>query len=945
MVFGLPDGRKDSVKAATSARKKDPSLQLKIFRYANLPGIFPRIRAIGEKFGHFAYMLAMVFRSTRLLPEGHPMLNPANIGRFGITDVIATAANGLVMKRDNMDQILIFGAVIMAMLMIVVQVLMIGAYAFLGSAHAADTSSMFTTPNPGTDLMTQFLSQVFGFKTIFANSAAVDQPGLYAILGFYSTAMMIIAVMIVVYYVITVVGESAQTGQPFGKRFNGLWAPIRLVLALGLLVPLGGGINAAQYLTLYVAKFGSGLATQGWVTFSKSFTKPSSVVSSMSAPSAQGLASAVFAAEACRGAYNQAHTGSPNPVVIRVNAGEKSQVAAFGQGDIDFAKAQHASNLTYVWTTQGSDSDAAASAICGAINMKVAATPSTGVTPDANMSAADTITSAMQNSYVTAIGTMIGTISGGTNAVAPSSPIAKFVGQTMTMNETSSFMTNTDPAVRTDVIKSVAGAIDAMQNSMNSAMDSVNNSLAGNNPSLDQIQTKMQTDATNKGWATAGVYYLEMAKYTQMVMDAVSGAVPAAISQPSGSSGTASDWWSWFKGQVGGDDVNKQIKTVIDNVKPTIAAAIGQATAQPTSKNPNESFLNHSCSLLDPIKCLATWLFGDSFFLLLDTPNLNPMGRLIAGGQSILDRTSGLVFWYIMSQMGSLAAGAVGAVAGFVGGAGATIETGPGALVGGGVGAAAVGIGAAIVAQIASMLGGVLWFFMLIGLGAGIVLFYLLPLLPFMYFFFSAVNWVIEVAEAFISMPLFALSHLRIDGDGLLPSRAFENWLILFGILLRPLMIIVGMIVGSLVFNAGAFYLGSIYKYAIFAYNNDQSNAAGGVSLTATGLDFSKVSGFGIVTYLVLYVYLIYMLATSSFKLIDQIPDKMLRWVGGTTPFTGDRPVDLQGMHGSALMAYGVVQQGSTAVKGLGDGLGGAMQKLGSSRKPPTSGGKGPEVG
>lgn len=119
---------------------------------------------------------------------------------------------------------------------------------------------MFTTPSPNQDIVFQFLRNVFGVNSMFGGSGSdtAVQAGLHALLGFYSTAMMIIAVIIVVYYTITVVGESAQSGTPFGRRFNGLWAPIRLVMALGLLVPLGGGLNTAQYLVLNVAKLGSG---------------------------------------------------------------------------------------------------------------------------------------------------------------------------------------------------------------------------------------------------------------------------------------------------------------------------------------------------------------------------------------------------------------------------------------------------------------------------------------------------------------------------------------------------------------------------------------------------------------------------------------------------------------------------------------------------------------
>ena len=61
----------------------------RVLKYSMLPGILPRIRGLGMHFGHFAYLLALVFSSARLIPQGHPSLNAANIGQFGVRQVIA----------------------------------------------------------------------------------------------------------------------------------------------------------------------------------------------------------------------------------------------------------------------------------------------------------------------------------------------------------------------------------------------------------------------------------------------------------------------------------------------------------------------------------------------------------------------------------------------------------------------------------------------------------------------------------------------------------------------------------------------------------------------------------------------------------------------------------------------------------------------------------------
>lgn len=243
-----------------------------------LPGIIPRIRELGLHFGHFAYLVALVLNSARLIPDGHPALKAINIGRFGVRQVLAIAANNITWSKRNIDQIAIFSAIVIGIVMIAVQAALIAAYAFVDTAHAGATAgssadSFFRTPNENKDLAFIMMSQVFGTELSMFGSGGgaigtTDNPlhkALKGMLGLYSKATMVIAVIIVLYYILTVIAEAAQTGTPFGRRFNSVWAPIRLVVALGLLVPLGSGLNSAQYITLWTAKLGSGFGSQVWL--------------------------------------------------------------------------------------------------------------------------------------------------------------------------------------------------------------------------------------------------------------------------------------------------------------------------------------------------------------------------------------------------------------------------------------------------------------------------------------------------------------------------------------------------------------------------------------------------------------------------------------------------------------------------------------------------------
>src|SRR5262249_50154256 len=154
---------------------------------------------------------------------------------------------------------------------------------FVGSAHAQ--SAFFTAPSA--DLAQNWIDYLFNGKQL-AGSYTQDgrtipqtfsiQCAMQTALGFYSDAVLMIAALILFYHLSWMVVETAHHGVVMGKRGNQIWAPIRLVVAVGLLVPIGGtamstcsaggtGMNSAQYITIKIAELGSALASNTWIKF------------------------------------------------------------------------------------------------------------------------------------------------------------------------------------------------------------------------------------------------------------------------------------------------------------------------------------------------------------------------------------------------------------------------------------------------------------------------------------------------------------------------------------------------------------------------------------------------------------------------------------------------------------------------------------------------------
>ena len=66
------------------------------------------------------------------------------------------------------------------------------------------------------------------------------------------------------------------------------------------------------------------------------------------------------------------------------------------------------------------------------------------------------------------------------------------------------------------------------------------------------------------------------------------------------------------------------------------------------------------------------------------------------------------------------------------------------------------------------------------GIIMGFVLYYILPFMPFIYFFFAVGSWVKAIFEAMVGVPLWALAHLKIQGEGLPTQSALTGYLLIY---------------------------------------------------------------------------------------------------------------------------------------------------------------------
>ncbi|MDV7399113.1 DotA/TraY family protein, partial [Arthrospira platensis SPKY1] len=134
-----------------------------------------------------------------------------------------------------------------------------------------------------------------------------------------------------------------------------------------------------------------------------------------------------------------------------------------------------------------------------------------------------------------------------------------------------------------------------------------------------------------------------------------------------------------------------------------------------------------------------------------------------------------------------------------------------------------------------------------------------LPLVPFIIWTLASLQWLLLVFEALLAVPIWAVWHIR-NGKGL-TAETMNGWLLLFGLLLRPTLMVFGLLGATII----SYYLLALVSGTFVAAS---INAASG-NLTGPVI---------VIGLLVVFVLLAVDLTLRCFSLIHRLPDFVLRW-------------------------------------------------------------------
>lgn len=901
-------------------------------KYAALPGIIPRLKGFELNFPYMAYLMALVFAATRILPAWHPYVRSSNMGTYGIRDVLTVAGRELKGGWRNIDQYIVYISFVLGLLLLLAQFIILLTVITTHTAEAFSFKGIFNTPVRENDVALMMLDRTFQVPGIFgskfmpanANDITAFSAGLQSLFGFYNYGILVIAGLIVVYFLFAVTVETVETGTPFGQRFNEVYVPMRLILALILLVPVSFGLSAGQHLVLRMADWGSGFATNGWLLFNQRVAQnplgmgAQQLLVNPQPQDVDDLLRFNALVHSCRAMYQQMYQKDIQPYIVsRVN-GNVTTVNAFAGSYADAIAKAPASDIQIIYGEKNASFTKLPGQVkdyCGKLSVTA---------EQDNGEPAYFITEAYWN-LASLMWKDIDLRSYGDRTAASFLDRPASGGTTSVGWPQGSAEPNEDYYAELHTV---------YQSKLNSNLDAAMDKIEG----FPESQIKMDQETLDLGWGGAGLWFNRIAEYNGSIVSAnthipVPASLPRAMylitaNQSSANQG-ASSLFQFLPSFGNGLSLTEAISgaQLDDPAKDgQIASYLDKNYSQLTS---DEAFGNGSKSQnKSAFGRVVTMLFGlEGIYELRGNQEVHPMAKMAALGRGIIERS--ITFIGGTFIMGGLS-GIGGTLDRLIDPSGASHSF----------------------AGIFEGFNGLLVPLIMLGITAGFILYYILPLMPFMYFFLAVGRWVKGIFEALVAVPLWALAHLRIDGDGIPGPAAANGYLLLLEIVLRPIMTLFGLMAAVSCFSALAVAMDTLFDLAVTNVAGHTTDLKESGEMTVESFRRNEVDQF---FYTLMYAILLYLMATSCFKLIDLIPNNILRFLGSQVAAFADKSTfEAESMTDIASKAgYFVADDVPKATFSLGQAAGRGVGQVGEVpadiksfmdsfiRKPDQGGGQG----
>lgn len=402
--------------------------------------------------------------------------------------------------------------------------------------------------------------------------------------------------------------------------------------------------------------------------------------------------------------------------------------------------------------------------------------------------------------------------------------------------------------------KPAAGALDTAANNYENALrNAAKNAVSQTN---DRARSDFLKAAQDGGWIFAGTWYNHIVKMNDVMQSTLNG---LPTSEPI-------------------EITDKETKDVLQNYQDAML------TADEYTKNRVEGIRQVYYNETDvrlPREGEGAWEYVKKIISAPFMGAINQMTQEIAG--SNLNH---------MSQMKSFGDTIVGIGEAML--AALAVATGAANSV-----AAKVTIGLGFdTGAVLQFLSGIFTFMVLALFAFGVTLSTYVPMIPFITWLTSVVNWFVLVLESVIAGPLFAVAHVHPDGDDAV-GKAGHGYMMILALVMRPALMLFGLIGAMLLTQPVTGMVNIAFMTVVSGVQAD----------SMTGI----VSFFA---YVAIYTILMTTVVHIVFSLIHWIPDNILRWLGAHAGGIGD--AERSGDQGHDILVGGVKEVKHGAAGGLG---------------------------
>ena len=706
--------------------------------------------------------------------------------------------------------------------------------------------------NPGNDWAAQVVQSLFPIatNTSSAPSSGSEATVIGQIVGQFTGFVAAIACAFVCYNVLMNIHRAAESSRILGSGQSWMFVP-RVGFAAILMFPLGNGFSAGQGLVYQGALWGIGMARVLYQNAIQAVGPDGIVVAQPMIPGTEQIVLGLISNELCMALVNlAANTQNMVPTPTPITGTYLNTGGGFA-----------------TWNYTLSPNNQYGTPVCGTVTIQTpAANPTTVAGQTVDMAA---VQQAALNDVLT------GSIR----------PQVQQVAQTLWQKKTAASLA----PLQNILIQATNSYTAELTSAAGNIQSAINTAIASQlqqarNGNIDLLNGELQQSAL--GWTGAGAYYLEIARVNAATLSLMA-ATPVVTAPSYDGLGPAlsQDLAPLVAAQA---DFISALRTMVKTQDSTSPPSGTPQTLSAAQSDQAASMLTHVFETLNLTTPLLSTIVG--FITPADTMWKDPFGGLMALGQTLINASIGALGGSI--ALAALAQGAGSSIFGWL----------VNKVTGGALSAAITGFMNFLVTP--------LFVGILALMVPGIMIAYVLPMIPWALWMAGVCGWIILVCEGMIAVPLWMLAHMTLGGDGL-HGRAIEGWALLFNIVFRPTLMVIGLFLGYFVFACMSYLIRQTFGIAAgFALSNG----------------WIVTNFIGVAVLLNIYVMMHITAALMSFRLVALMPHHLPRLLG----FTAANRVDTEAFWTTGAYSPSNMVAGETR-KGLvdaGQQVGERMQSL-----------------